>query len=160
VQSFGLEVHAVITTATTTVTTLDPAETNRLRLALLRVVRNIRSHAIETVTPSQVAVLSTLVRHGPSTVGQIADYERVKPPSASRIVTALEEQGLVGRTPDPDDRRSATIHLTAEGERYLSVVKEAQTSWLGDRISELREDEIEILRAAIPTLERLLGPDE
>ena len=68
----------------------EPAEIDRLRLALLRVVRNIRSHAIETVTPSQVAVLATLVRHGPSTVGQIAAYEQqLQTPGAEQIGAPL-----------------------------------------------------------------------
>ena len=138
----------------------EPAEIDRLRLALLRVVRNIRSHAIETVTPSQVAVLATLVRHGPSTVGQIATYEKVKPPSASRIVTALEEQGLVGRTPDPDDRRSATIFLTTEGEQYVASVQEAETTWLGGRLCQLDDASRECLREAIPVLEHLLANDQ
>ena len=138
----------------------EPAEIDRFRLALLRVVRNIRSHAIETVTPSQVAVLATLVRRGPSTVGQIAAYEKVKPPSASRIVTALEEQGLVGRTPDPDDRRSATIFLTAEGEQYVASVQEAEKTWLGDRLCKLGDDERACLRDAIPVLEKMLADEE
>jgi DNA-binding MarR family transcriptional regulator len=137
-------------------TTLAPTDTDRFRLALLRVVRNIRSHTIESVTPSQVAVLSTLIRHGPSTVGQIATYEKVKPPSASRIITALEEQGLVHRTPDPEDRRSATISLTKAGERYVEQVKQAEATWLGERIATLAGDDIDVIRAAIPVLERLL----
>ena len=138
----------------------EPTEIDRLRLALLRVVRNIRSHAIETVTPSQVAVLATLVRHGPSTVGQIAAYEKVKPPSASRIVTALEEQGLVGRAPDPDDRRSASIFLTPDGERYVASVQEAEKSWLGGRLCALAEGDRACLRDAIIVLEKLLAADE
>ncbi len=138
----------------------EPAEIDRLRLALLRVVRNIRSHAIETVTPSQVAVLATLVRHGPSTVGQIAGYEKVKPPSASRIVTALEEQGLVGRAPDPDDRRSATIFLTPAGEQYVVSVQEAEKTWLGAKLCQLDDAERDALRDAVPVLEKLLATDE
>ena len=80
-------------------------EVNRLRLVLLRTARNIRTHSLGDVTQSQVAVMATLSRHGDSTIGQIAEYEHVQPPSASRIVSNLERQGLVVRRADSADRR-------------------------------------------------------
>jgi DNA-binding MarR family transcriptional regulator len=136
---------------------LTPEEVDRLRLALLRIVRSIRTNSVGDVTPSQVAILSTLIRHGPSTVGQIAEYERVKPPSVSRIVTALEERGLVERTQDPTDRRSATIALSAAGEAYVAVVQKGERQWLADRIARLPDADVECLRRSISTLEQLLA---
>jgi len=89
-------------------------DVNRLRLALLRTARNIRTHSLGEVTQSQVAVLATLDRHGESTIGQIADHEHVQPPSASKIVASLEARGLVERNSDPDDRRCSLIAATPE----------------------------------------------
>lgn len=130
---------------------------NRLRLALLRTARNIRTHSIGDVTQSQVAVLATLSRHGDSTIGQIAEYEHVQPPSASRIVSSLERQGLVVRRVDGLDRRRVLIALSADGERYLADVRRAGTSWLASRLDELDEDELGRLDGALPVLERLLA---
>jgi len=132
---------------------------NRLRLALLRTARNIRTHSIGDVTQSQVAVLATLSRHGDSTIGQIAEHEHVQPPSASRIVSSLERQGLVVRRTDGGDRRRVLIGLSRAGEDYLAEVRRAGTSWLGSRLAQLDDDELERLGAALPVLERLLAVD-
>ncbi len=132
---------------------------NRLRLALLRTARNIRTHSIGDVTQSQVAVLATLFRHGDSTIGQIAEHEHVQPPSASRIVSNLERQGLVVRRSDDVDRRRVLIALSPEGEAYLADVRRAGTSWLASRLAELDADELTRLDRALPVLERLLAVD-
>ncbi len=134
-------------------------EVNRLRLVLLRTARNIRTHSIGDVTQSQVAVLATLSHHGDSTIGQIADHEHVQPPSASRIVSNLERQGLVVRRTDGEDRRRVLIGLSPEGKEYLAEVRRAGTSWLGSRLSGLGDDELARLGAALPVLERLLEVD-
>ena len=130
---------------------------NRLRLVLLRIARNIRTHSIGDVTQSQVAVLATLSRHGDSTIGQIAEHEHVQPPSASRIVSNLERKGLVVRRADGADRRRVLIGLSPQGEAYLAEVRRAGTSWLGSRLAELDDDELDRLGAALPVLERLLA---
>ncbi|WP_158412451.1 MarR family winged helix-turn-helix transcriptional regulator [Ilumatobacter nonamiensis] len=132
-------------------------EINRLRLVLLRTARNIRTHSLGDVTQSQAAVLATLWRHGESTIGQIAEHEHVQPPSASRIVSRLEQLGLVVRRTDGGDRRRAVIALNAAGEEYLTEVRRAGTSWLGERLADLDEDELDRLGAALPVLERLLA---
>lgn len=134
-------------------------EVNRLRLVLLRTARNIRTHSIGDVTQSQVAVLATLSRHGESTIGQIAEHEHVQPPSASRIVSHLERKGLVVRRTDGVDRRRAVIALSPAGEEYLSEVRRAGTSWLGSRLAELDDDELDRLGSALPVLERLLADE-
>jgi DNA-binding MarR family transcriptional regulator len=135
---------------------LSTDDVNRLRLTVLRLSRNIRTHSIGDVTPSQVAVLSSLMRHGPSTIGQIAEYEHVQPPSASKIVAALEQRGLVDRAPDPADRRCTTISLTPAAEHYIDEVRAAATSWLAEQVATLDPDEAVHLRSALPALERLL----
>ncbi|MEP1123243.1 MAG: MarR family transcriptional regulator [Ilumatobacter sp.] len=131
-------------------------DVNRLRLVLLRTARNIRTHSLGDVTQSQVAVLATLWRHGDSTIGQIAEHEHVQPPSASRIVSNLEVQGLVVRRPDGVDRRRVLIGLSPSGEEYLAGVRRAGTSWLGSRLARLADDDLARLGAALPVLERLL----
>ncbi|WP_420450671.1 MarR family winged helix-turn-helix transcriptional regulator [Ilumatobacter sp.] len=133
--------------------------TNRLRLSVLRLARNIRTNTIGDVTPSQVAVLSTLVRHGDCSVGEIAEHEHVRPPSVSRIVAHLEERGLVDRHPDPADRRRVVIGLSSLGRSYVEEVRAAANTWLGDRLDRLGPGDLEAVIAALPALERLLAPD-
>jgi len=107
-----------------------------------------------------MAVLTTLARHGPSTVGQIAEHEQVRPPSASKIVSALEAQGLVERQPDTDDRRCVLIALTGAGEHLILDARAAGAAWLASRLAELDVDELAALADAVPALEHLLGGPE
>ena len=136
------------------------ADVDRLRLALLRVVRRIRTHSNGSITPSQLAVLATVIRHEHLTVGQIAEFEHVKPPSVSKIVAALEKIGFVERTVDPTDRRCVPIAATPAGAAHLDEVRAAGRTWLAERLGTLDRDDIATIEAAMPALERLLGGTE
>jgi DNA-binding MarR family transcriptional regulator len=130
---------------------------DRLRLVLLRLTRRIRTRSIGSITPSQMAVLGTIIRHGQLTVGQIAEFEHVQPPSVSKIVTALEKIGYVERSVDPDDRRCTPLTATAAGLDYADEVRAAGRTWLAAQLDELDVLDIGAIERAMPALERLLG---
>ena len=134
-------------------------ELDRLRLVLLRLARSIRTNSAGEITPSQMAVLATLNNRGPRTIGQIAELEQVKPPSASKIVAALERTGLVEREADPDDRRCTVIAVTPSGRAHIERARAAGRSWLAGRLDDLDADDLARLSVALPALERLLGGD-
>ncbi len=136
------------------------SDVDRLRLVLLRLARRIRTNSAGAITPSQLAVVATIVRNGPLTVGQIAEIEHVRPPSVSKIVAALEREGLVERRDDPEDRRRTPIAVTPAGEDYVAAVRAAGRGWIASRLDELDPDDVELLRRALPALERLLGSAE
>ena len=133
---------------------------DRLRLVLLRVARRIRTSSVEELTPSQLAVLSTVERNGRITIGEIADIEHVKPPSVSKIVAALEHTGFVAREPDDRDRRCVFITATSAGMTYLESVRAAGRTWLASQLAELDDADVRELSAALPALERLLEVTE
>lgn len=135
-------------------------EIDRLRLVLLRLARKIRTSSVDVLTPSQMAVLGTIIRHGRLTVGQIAEIEHVKPPSVSKIVGALEQTGYIERSIDPDDRRCNPLRPTAAGLAYADEVRAAGRTWLTSRLDELDRTDVETVAAALPALERLLGSTE
>lgn len=142
-------------------------DADRLRLVLLRLSRRIRSSYAGaatssqlSVTPSQLTVLATIHRHGRLTVGQIAEREHVQPPSASKIVAALERAGLVARTTDPTDRRYQPIETTAAGKAYLDQVRTAGRTFVASRLGELDAADVDAIAQALPALERLLGSAE
>jgi DNA-binding MarR family transcriptional regulator len=145
-------------------TVVDPGwatgEVDRLRLVLLRLARRIRTNSSGHITPSQLAVLATIVRNERLTVGQIAEYEHVKPPSASKIVGALEHKGLVERRTDPSDRRCAHIAATPDGIAHLDGVRAAGRTWLASQLEMLDDDQLATLETALPALEQLLGRGE
>ena len=65
----------------------------RTRLAVLRLARRLRQQAFPGITPSQQSALAAIEHAGPLTLGALAAIENVRPPSITRIVAALEEQG-------------------------------------------------------------------
>lgn len=130
---------------------------DRLRVAMIRIARRIRSRAQGDFSPSQMAVLGTVINHQPLTNGQIAEIEHFRPPTSSKVVDALERAGLVERTADPDDRRCVQITATPAGLTYADEVRAAGRTWLADQIVCLDEADVEAIEAALPALERLLA---
>jgi DNA-binding IclR family transcriptional regulator len=62
--------------------------------------------AVDSMSDGQFAVLAGLSIHGPHTLGDLADRERVSAPSMNRTVNCLEESGYLTRTVDEGDRRN------------------------------------------------------
>jgi DNA-binding MarR family transcriptional regulator len=129
---------------------------SQLRLAVTRTSRRLRQEAGEGLTPSQGAALATVYRHGPLTPSELAHREQVKRPTATRIIGSLEEAGLVARTPDPTDGRSALIALTPKGRDLIKRLRTRKTAYLAQRIRDLPGEEIATLERAAGILERLL----
>ena len=103
----------------------------------------------------QMAVLGALLRYGESSIGALADHEKVKPPSMTRTVTCLEEAGHVRRRTSEFDKRQVLVELTQQGRDVLEADRRKRDAWLAQRLAELTREEREILRAAAPILERL-----
>ncbi len=107
------------------------------------------------MTLTQLATLGTLKRHGAMTLGELAAHEKVQPPSMTRIVSALEERGLVVREPRSDDRRLVIVRITGEAAALLAEDRRRRDAWLARRMRELTPDEHDALRRAAPVLEKL-----
>jgi DNA-binding MarR family transcriptional regulator len=140
-------------------TTLDTAAlAHELRLAVMRFSRRLRNQRVDTsVTLTHLAALSTLKRHGPMSPGELAAHERVQPPSMTRVVVALENAGLVTRTPHPTDGRQVIIGLTGAAEELLSAEARAREAWLAGRLQELTAEERAVLREAAGIMDKLAG---
>lgn len=82
--------------------------------------------------PGQEQVLFALDNADDLTVGQLARDLVVRPPTISKTVQRLAQQGLVQRTGQEKDARRATVALTKEGRRRAAVL----ASRLGDVESE------------------------
>jgi DNA-binding MarR family transcriptional regulator len=140
-------------------TTLDTAAlAHDLRLAVMRFSRRLRNQRVDTsVTLTHLAALSTLKRHGAMSPGELAAHERVQPPSMTRVVVALEERGLVTRTPHPTDGRQVVIGLTEAAELLLTEEARAREAWLSARLHRLTPEERATLREAAAIMEQLAG---
>jgi DNA-binding MarR family transcriptional regulator len=137
--------------------TLDTAAlSHELRLAVMRLSRRLRNQRVDTsVTLTQLAALSSLQRHGPMSPGELAAHECVQPPSMTRVVVALENAGLVTRTPHPTDGRQVVLGLTPSAEHMLEAEAQAREAWLAGRLQALTPEERAVLREAAGIMDAL-----
>jgi DNA-binding MarR family transcriptional regulator len=128
----------------------------QLRLVITRTARRLRQEAGADLGPSQTAALATLDRHGPLTPTELARIERIQRPTATRIIARLEESALVDRVADPEDGRSFTVGVTAEGRQLMNKLRTRKNAYLARRIKGLDEDDLATLDRAAAILEDLL----
>ncbi|MEU7833958.1 MarR family transcriptional regulator [Nonomuraea sp. NPDC052129] len=127
-----------------------------LRVSLARLTRRLRRQAAaHSLTPTQFATLAAVERHSAITPGELAELEKVQPPSMTRVIAALEERGLVSRTPHPTDRRQVTVTVTEAAQKLLKEERRLKEAWLSQRLRDLTAEERAILRQAAPILEKL-----
>lgn len=131
----------------------------RLRLAVLRLGRRLRQQTESDLSPTLVSALVTIDVHGPLTLGSLAEAERVRRPTVTRIVGALEERGLVVCEGDAADRRVRRVAITAAGRRLLQSDRTRKTAYLARRLDQLPRSDTYRLAAAVEVLERLLEED-
>jgi DNA-binding MarR family transcriptional regulator len=133
-----------------------PALAAELRVALLRAARRVRAErSDQDVSAAQYSVLAYLDRHGPATPRAIAEFERVRPPSLTRTLTALDALGLVERVGHPDDGRQVLVRLTAAGADGVATTRSRRDAWLARRIADLDPADRALLAAATDVLRRI-----
>jgi DNA-binding MarR family transcriptional regulator len=132
---------------------------SQLRLAIARSARRMRQEAGGGLSPTLAAALATIDRHGPLTPSELATREAIRRPTATRLIARLEDEGLVTRAADPDDRRSSLIAVSPAGRALLADVRSRKDEFLARRLARLTPDERATLARATVLLERLLAED-
>lgn len=135
----------------------DSGLASSLRVSVARLNRRLRTEDVvdRQVSVGGLAVLALLSREGERTIGQIAAAERVQPPSMTRTVSCLEDDGYVERQPHPTDGRQVVVRLARRGEELLDAERRRRDAWLARRLRELTAEERAVLRQAAPILEKL-----
>jgi DNA-binding MarR family transcriptional regulator len=130
-----------------------------LRSSTLRLSRQIRRQRVEghDLTANQLSVLGALGKNEALTIGELAAHEQVKPPSMTRIVTNMEEAGLVVRRPHETDKRQIVVELTEAAHALIHANRRRRDEWLQNKLKKLTPEERDILRKAAPVLERMAG---
>jgi DNA-binding MarR family transcriptional regulator len=126
---------------------------SELRVVLGRLVRRLRAEHRFPI--SQGTVLGRLDREGPRGVSDLAAAERVRPQSMAQTVGDLEDDGLVGRRPDPEDGRRALVSLTEDGREALEADRRHREGWLVSAIEGLSARERRVLGESVSLLRRL-----
>jgi DNA-binding MarR family transcriptional regulator len=128
---------------------------DRLGTAAVRLARVLRQQDAGELTPTMRATLGTISRDGPLTLGELAAIEQVAPPTVTKVVGKLEDQGLVARTVDADDRRVYRVALSDGGVRWLAADRKRRRDWLTVQLRDLDVDDVGCLAAAVEVIEGL-----
>jgi DNA-binding MarR family transcriptional regulator len=131
-----------------------------LRISVNRLARRLRAERIAPglqpgLSDTQLAALAALEKHPGMTPGELAEHEKVQPPSMTRVIAALEDWNLVTRAPHPSDRRQVTLTVAQDGRELVYQLRRLRDAWLARRLRELSPQERATLRAAAPILEKL-----
>jgi DNA-binding MarR family transcriptional regulator len=128
-----------------------------LRVLMSRLRRRTREARPLGFSNSQLLALSRLEREGPATVTSLARSEGIRPQSMGASVAALEQAGLIKRSPDPSDGRQSILSLTPASRRLIKVYRAAREDWLFRSIrSRLTLSEQRQLAKTMDLIKRLL----
>jgi DNA-binding MarR family transcriptional regulator len=129
---------------------------SELRISVMRLTRQLRLDRPDMdLTLTQLATLGTIDRHGPMTPREVADHERVRPPSMTRVLAVLEQRGLIDRIAHPSDGRQQLISMAPPGRDLLREDRRRREAWLAKRLAELTPEERAVLHAAVPIIDRI-----
>jgi DNA-binding MarR family transcriptional regulator len=127
-----------------------------LRDAITRLNRRVRqARPVGDLTVTQLSALTSLELAGALTPRELADVERVQPPTMTKIVAKLEERGLVQRTPHPTDGRQVILSSTGLGRSILAQYERVRDEWLAARLAELNPGERDVLTRAAAILSKI-----
>jgi DNA-binding MarR family transcriptional regulator len=129
-----------------------------LRRASTRLALRMRvERPADGTSGAGLTVLGLLHLRGQLTAGELAAAERVQPQSLTRVLAALDDKGLISRSPDSRDRRRQTIDLTERGSQVLIEHVRQSDDWLTRAMTErLTPTELDVLRLAANLIDQLL----
>jgi DNA-binding MarR family transcriptional regulator len=140
-----------------TVARTDAGLASELRLSVARLARRLRSerHPSNPLSVGAMSVLGVLIRNGESTIGQLAAHERVQPPSMTRRVTALVDEGYVVRRSSDSDGRVVLIDISEKGRQTLYADRRQRDAFLARQLAQFTPEERALIRRAAPLIERM-----
>ncbi|MBW9094317.1 MarR family transcriptional regulator [Microbacterium jejuense] len=135
---------------------LSPAA-SQLRIATFRLARRMRTQrAVDSMSDGQFAVLAALWKHGPHTLGELAERERVSAPSMNRTVNCLQESGWITRTADEKDGRKVVISLTDAGHSVVDETARRRDAWVESALAQLTDQERATIAQAAEIMARMV----
>ncbi|HEU0103544.1 MAG TPA: MarR family transcriptional regulator [Mycobacteriales bacterium] len=127
----------------------------RLRGTIARTERLLARQTTGSLTRTQFSVLGALARAGRLRLAVLVEREGVNPTMLSRIVGALEADGLLARSPDPDDGRAVVLEVTDAGRELYQRLQGERAALIEDYLRSLPPAQNRRLVEALPVLEGL-----
>jgi DNA-binding MarR family transcriptional regulator len=122
-------------------------------IRLLRLAR--RDEQAGELSGPRLSALSFVALAGPVSLAELAAAEQVRPPTMTRLVDRMVEEGVVTRETDPHDRRMVRISVTDKGRRMIEQAGPKGGAGLAARLHRLAESERRALARAVELLERV-----
>jgi DNA-binding MarR family transcriptional regulator len=139
------------------VTRTDAGLASQLRVSVMRLARRLRNER-DPENPlgvGAISVLGVLLREGEQTIGRLAAHERVQPPSMTRTVNCLVDEGYAVRRPSETDGRSTLVAISEKGRQTLLADRRRRDAWLARQLKDLTPEERDLLRQVAPLIERM-----
>jgi DNA-binding MarR family transcriptional regulator len=131
---------------------------DRLHSTAIHLLRQVRVEDAATgIAPARLSALSVLVFGGAMSLNDLARAEQVRPPTMSRIVDALEAEGLARRTVNPQDRRAIAIEATEKGTAILWQGRKRRVKFLAKRLLRLGEAERKQIELAVQAIQKAMA---
>lgn len=105
-----------------------------------------------TITPPQFVALQWLFEHGDMTIGDLSNRMFLAFSTTTDLVDRMENNNLVKRVRDEQDRRVVRIHLLSEGERVIEEVIEKRREYLRDVLADFDTNEVKDLSQLLSKL--------
>jgi DNA-binding MarR family transcriptional regulator len=131
---------------------------DRLHSLAIHLLRGLRREDAQSgLTGPRLSALSVVVFGGPLTLSELAAAEQVRKPTMTRLVQALQRDGLVRRVPDPHDRRVVRVRATPRGEALLVQGRARRVNRLAAPIAALSSADRETLHRGADVITRVLA---
>ena len=126
---------------------------DRLHSVSIRLLRSVReADKVAGISPSRLSALSVLVYGGPMRISDLAKAEGVRPPTMTRLVQAMEAEGLVEGAADQKDKRVRTLKSTRKGKRLLEKAREKRLEKVEQILSDLAPGDLKHLEKTLEAL--------
>lgn len=127
-----------------------------LYAGLAKVSRQLRHLDLPSgFTPERLRTLATIHTNGPISVTALAQLEKVRPATVSRMISALEHEGFVKRCEDAKDKRSVLVSTTSKGRKMYVRANQRYLKLLNDALETLEPEQLSLMRELATLLEKL-----
>jgi DNA-binding MarR family transcriptional regulator len=125
---------------------------HHLAIVMLRAMRAVDE--ANGLAGPRASALSLLVFRGPLALGELARLEGVKAPTMSRLVKAMQAEGLVAVASPPGDARRIAVSATPRGRKLLLAGRDRRLAALRQALKGASRDELAALATVVGLLER------
>ena len=125
--------------------------------SIMRHIRKeLRRRAMQGLTVPQFRALNYLRRHPEASLSSVAEHLGLTPPTVSKMIQKLVDQGIIIRN-SASDRRQVRLSLSAEGISALTKARDETRTQLAENLKTLSQEELKNLFSALEILEHVFS---